>query len=108
MSEASGALPDERVKVIGIVKEVYKGTSKNDNDYLRIRVAGHDGEVTAMLFNTKRNKKILEHTEINGRIAEENDVVIVNGSKKDGNTIFADNVAIQECTVFKKVSELKG
>ena len=58
-----------------------------------------------MLFNSKNNKKIDQHEEINGRIAEEDDVVIVSGKKK-GDVLFADNIGIQKIEVYEKLRDI--
>ena len=72
---------------------------------MKLTVEGHDGIFGAMLFNSKNNKKIDQHEEINGRIAEEDDVVIVSGKKK-GDVLFADNIGIQKIEVYEKLRDI--
>jgi DNA polymerase III alpha subunit len=105
ITDIKQGVDDESFRFIGIVTEKKTGLTKAGNDYLKLTVEGHDGIFGAMLFNSKNNKKIDQHEEINGRIAEEDDVVIVSGKKK-GDVLFADNIGIQKIEVYEKLRDI--
>ncbi len=107
ISQANSELMDAQVKIIGLVEESVRATSKAGNDYFRIKVVGHDASVSCYLFKSKKFDRILDCQDINGKLPEEGEVVICSGTKKDG-AIFCNNIAIQETLVYKKISELKN
>ena len=56
-----------------------------------------------MLFN---QTKIDNSLKLNGREIKENDILIINGSRKNKGGYFLDNVAIQQNPVVLRISQL--
>ena len=102
------SLDNDNVHFVGQVAEVKQGKSREKSTpYLRLTVKDHCGSIGVMLFNTARQNSIEECEENNGRLPEEGDIVSIRGTKKDGDTVFARNVGIQDCKVLNRISQLK-
>ena len=56
-----------------------------------------------MIFNKKKDTC----EDANGRLPRKKDIVIVEGTKKDG-VVFADTIEIPNVKIYTKLSELKG
>ena len=95
---------NERICFVGVVKEVYSGTSKNGNDYLRIYIADETSQVKVMIFNKKMETAI--RLNFNGQMPEKEEIVQVEGIKKD-EVVFADNISPQPNKVYTKLAEVK-
>jgi len=94
---------------IGVVKETFAGMSKNKNKYLKLSITDETGSCEVMIFKDK----IDECASQNGGLPEEANMVIVKGVKKGGNgkygsTIFADLIAVQDQTIYTKLSQIKN
>lgn len=107
ISEIQGGIEDEYYKVIGEVLEAGLKESKNKNKYINCIIKGHDGKIKCMMFNNKKTDRINEHIELNGRMVKEGDIVICRGQRKDSETLFVDNISIQDTKIFEKISQLK-
>ena len=96
---------DTRICFVGVVKEVYSGTSKNGNDYLRIYIADETSQVKIMIFNKKMDNTI--QLNFNGNMPEKEEIVQVAGVKKD-EVVFADNISPQPNKVYTKLAQVKN
>ena len=96
---------NERICFVGVVKEVYSGTSKNGNDYLRIYIADETSEIKTMIFNKKMDNTI--QLNFNGKMPEKEEIVQVSGVKKD-EVVFADNISPQPNKVYTKLAQVKN
>lgn len=95
---------------IGVVKEVFAGISKNKNKYLKLVITDETGTCEVMIFKDK----IDECKDLNGgNLPADTNMVIVKGVKKGGggrygSTIFADLIAVQDQTIYTKLSQIKN
>ena len=96
---------DEQVCFIGVVKDVFSGTSKNGNDYLRIYIADETSQVKIMIFNKKMENCI--HQNFGGNLPEKEEIVRVTGVKKE-EVVFADNISPQPNKVYTKLAQIKN
>ena len=96
---------DSRICFVGVVKDVYSGTSKNGNDYLRIYIADETSQVKVMIFNKKMSNTI--QLNFNGNMPEKEEIVQVSGVKKD-EVVFADNISPQPNKVYTKLAQVKN
>jgi len=95
-------------RIVGIVKECKLTTSREKKTkYIRLNLFDETGEITVLMFNTKKEDKIEECLDLNGKLPDENDIVIVRGTKKK-DVIFADVIANQTFMVYSRLSELKS
>lgn len=96
---------NSKVIFVGQIQNIYSGISKNEKKtrYMQIQVSDETGLISVLLFNDNiENNKLL-----NGdKPFEENNIVIVKGSKRD-NCIFGDLVAIQDHEIYMKLNDLK-
>lgn len=88
---------------VGIVDEIKSGISKGKGTrWFRMTVKDEYESFNVLLFNDK----IDNCKEVNGDLPKEEDVVIIEGTRKS-DAIFADFVKIQEHKVYTKLSDLK-
>lgn len=96
-------------RIIGFVSEPNKGKTKKGNLEFRFRISDETGDLMFKAFNEKVD--IIEKQ--NARLPEEEDVVIVNAKKMQGDVLFADRgidgviVGIQTTKIYMKLSDLK-
>lgn len=103
INEARTSIDGDSVRTIGFVKEPYRSKTKAGNDGFKMTVTDETGEITVRFFN----KVIDRVADANGRLPEEEDLVIIEGKKKGDETVFADKVGIQSAKIYMKLSELK-
>lgn len=103
VADVEGAKQDDKVRLIGFVKEPVKSKSKAGNDMFRFTLTDETGEISIRFFN----KTIDQVFVANGRLPIEGDMVIIKGSKKEGSCCFANEVGIQTAKIYMKLSELK-
>jgi hypothetical protein len=60
-------------------------------------------EIKVKMFN----QRISACEEINGRLPEEDDVIIIEGKKMGDDMIFANRVGVQTTKIYMRLSELK-
>lgn len=107
INQIIGELNDTEVSFVAQVIETKQLISKEKkNPYLKLYVKDHSNTLKVMLFNAGKNKNVDRCKESNGRLPEANDVIVVTGTKKDGNTIFAETIGIQKTDIFMRVSQL--
>ena len=98
-----------RVNFIATVEDTYSAKSRKGTPYLRLTLQDETGVCTAMIFTQKNRDNIANCRRDNGGMLPiKKGIVIVKGIKKDGDTIFADLVRVQDQKIFMKLSEIKG
>ncbi len=97
-------------RLIGFVKqEPHRSKTKKGNWQLKLHLGDNTGEVIVKAFNDM----IAQIEEQNGRLPEEDDMLVVNARLMEGGTLFAVNgpdgcaIAIQTAHIYTKLSELK-
>jgi DNA polymerase-3 subunit alpha len=105
VSEILDSPINSKVALVGEVYEVYSGVSRNEKKtkFLKLKVSDETGMINVLLFNDY----IDNNRTLNNKNYEENNIVIVKGTRKD-DCIFADIVAIQDNQIFMKLSEVKN
>lgn len=105
------SIPDkERVLFVGIVKEVIQRKSKkNGTQYVKMVIQDEQTTLDCFLFNSNYADRIQECKDNNnGKLPQEEDVVIVSGKKKGENAVYGDSVGIQNNKVLIKLRDLKN
>ena len=98
-----------RVNFIGTVEDTYSAKSKKGTPYLRLTIKDETGLCTVMVFTQKNRDNIANCKRDNGGILPvKKGIVIVKGTKMDGDTVFADLVRVQDQKIFMKLSEIKS
>ncbi len=96
-------------RVIGFVSEPAKGKTSKGNDEFKFILKDETGEIRVKSFNDKIG--MIEYQ--NGRLPEEDDIVICNLKKMSGGTYFVERgldgsyVGICTAKIYMKLSELK-
>jgi DNA polymerase III alpha subunit len=103
VGEVKETATDFNIVFIGYVKEAFVGKSKKGNKYMRLTVGDELADETVLMF--EHNLKGCE--KVNDGLPQKDNVVIVNGVKKEDAT-FANTIGIQDQKVFTKLSELKN
>ena len=98
-----------RVNFIGTVEDTYSAKSRKGTPYLHLTVKDETGLCTVMVFTQKNRDNIANCKRDNGGILPvKKGIVIVKGTKMDGDTVFADLVRVQDQKIFMKLSEIKS
>ena len=88
---------------VGIVDEIKSGVSKaRGTRWFRMTLKDESESYNVLLFNDR----IDNCKDLNSDLPKEEDVVVVEGTKKS-DAVFADFVKVQEHKVYTKLSELK-
>lgn len=103
VAEVRESAPKTRVRIIGFASDCYKTKTKAGNDCFKFRVTDETGEITVKMFNTK----IDACAALNGRMPDEDDLIVCNGTNMDNQVVFLDEVAIQTAKIYLRLSELK-
>lgn len=91
-------------KFIGFVGDkTKKSKTKAGNDCFSMQITDDTETINVRFFNDK----IKYCEESNGRLPEPDDLVIIEGKKMEGDTVFAMRVGIQTTRIFTKLSQLK-
>ncbi len=109
IAEAKKLPEKSKCRLIGFAKEKpLVSKTKAGNKKLKIILSDDTGEMVVLVFNDA----IDSIKDMNGRVIEENDLLIVNCVKKEGSTCFGSYgldgsvVSIQSAKIFTKLSEL--
>jgi DNA polymerase III subunit alpha len=93
---------------VGIVNEILKRTSRNGNPYVKYTVGDESGSIECFLFSSARRDKVAECKEFNGgKLPEEGDIVVVKGTKKDGNACYIEKLGIQSAKIYMALRDIK-
>jgi DNA-directed DNA polymerase III PolC len=107
ISEIIGEMDGIDVKFVGEVIDSKIGVSKaKKTPYFNMYVKDACSTLKVMLFNYGDNRNIDICKNNNGRLPKAGDLVIIDGTKKDGDTVFAEVVGIQNIGIFTKISQL--
>ena len=106
---ALGKTDNSRVNFIGTVEDTYSAKSRKGTPYLRLTIQDETGVCTVMIFTQKNRDNIANCRRDNGgTLPVKKGIVIVKGTKMDGDTIFADLVRVQDQKIYMKLSEIKA
>lgn len=98
---------DSRVKAALQVKECFWKKTKKGGDFFKAETEDDTGDMNVMLFEQKRNDTFQVFKDTIGKKIEEESIIIVEGTKKSGDAIFANRIELVDEKVYLKLSELK-
>jgi hypothetical protein len=67
-------------------------------------VADETGTCKVMIFNNS----LEQCKDLNNGLPKEDDIVIVKGTKKGDDTVFANTIAIQQNVIYTKLADFKA
>lgn len=93
---------------VGVVNDILKRTSRNGNPYVKYTVGDESGSIECFLFSSARRDKAAECRELNGgKLPEKGDIVVIKGTKKDGNACYVEKLGIQSAKIYMALREIK-
>ena len=106
IAEMNESERDRKVVFPCVVEHVISRVSKKGNKYLKIVVTDETSKIDVMIFE----KKMEQCKQLNSRLPKDQDILIVKGLKKNGDTpvVWADIIGIQTQKVYTKLSQLKN
>lgn len=106
ISDISNLVEGRRVDFIGMIEDdATLGTSRTarKSKYAKYSVSDESGTLKVMIFNDA----LEECKTLNGGLPKAEDIVIISGSKKGDDTIFANSISVQQNKIYTKLSDLK-
>lgn len=97
---------NETVRIVGVVTEVKKTTSKKGNKYMMLSISDESGKLSGMFGDNAKANKWSRHLEEKLPVPEEDSVVTVVG-KKFGDLLMIDRFSIVEETIYTKLSQIR-
>jgi DNA polymerase III alpha subunit len=98
---------DDRVRMIGVIDDVYKGkTKKNNKTFYRFQLKDEVGKISAMFLDSGKQSKLTEYIEDGLKIPEKEDIVIFTGRKGD-DILWIDNIGILNDKIYMKLSDIE-
>jgi DNA polymerase-3 subunit alpha len=104
--EFSSLEDNENIRIVGVVTEVKKTTSKKGNKYMMLSISDEGGKLSAMFGDNAKDNKWSRHLEDKLPVPSEDSVVIVYG-KKFGDLLMVDRFSIVEDEIYLKLSNVK-
>jgi len=93
-----------RCDIIGVVDETPKtGKSKSGNSYAKFQISDETGIIKVMIFK----ERMEQCKTLNNGLPKEGDIVIISGTKMEGDVLFADNIACQQNKIYTSLIQLK-
>jgi len=102
--------PDKTpVFFVGIVQgKIVSKKSKKGSPYIKFTVTDQNDSLECFVFDTSYGNKIQECKDNNsGALPKDNDIVVITGTKKDKDAVYADTIGIQQHSVFINLRELQ-
>jgi len=98
-----------RVTFIGTIEEAFNPTkSKKGTPYFKIQVKDESSISTVLMFTNKHKDNIQMCRDSNGgSLPVKGNIVIVQGTRMDGDSVFADLIKVQDQKIYMKLSEIK-
>lgn len=97
---------NETVRIVGVVTEVKKTTSKKGNKYMMLSISDESGKLSGMFGDNAKDNKWSRYLEDKLPVPEEDSVVTVVG-KKFGDLLMIDKFSIVEETIYTRLSQIK-
>ena len=106
--------PRETMKFVGIVEDCFKRKSRNDNEYMKLRVSDEKGTIACMMTNRRirtsqgwrADNKLDEFIAENGSVPDKGNIVVAVGQKGD-DILFVDRMSVLDKIIYMKLGDLK-
>lgn len=101
--------PDKtQVLFVGKVEESHKKTSRAGAEYIRLTVSDESEAITVMVFNNQYAQNMDQCLEMNGGLPEKKSIVVVKGTVRSSDSVFAEVVSVQSNKIYTKLADLKN
>lgn len=105
--EFHSAFKEDRVKMVGVVDDVYKGKTKKSNaTFYRFQLKDEVGSVSAMFLDGGKHQRLTEYLEDGLKIPEKESIVVFTGRKGD-DVLWIENIGILDDKIYMKLSDIE-
>ena len=105
--ELTSVFNGDRVKIVAIIEDVYKGKSrKNNSTFYRFQIKDDVGRTTGLFMDGGKVKRLTNYVQKGNKIPEKDDIVIFTGQKGD-DIVWIDNINILENKIYMKLSDVE-
>jgi DNA polymerase-3 subunit alpha len=94
------------VRIVGVVTEVKKTTSKKGNKYMMLDISDESGKLSGMFGDNGKDNKWSRHLEEKLPVPQEDSIVTVVG-KKFGDLLMVDKFSIIDEKIYTRLSQIK-
>jgi hypothetical protein len=105
--EFQSAFKEDRVKMVGVVDETYRGkTKKSNSTFYRFQLKDEVGSVSAMFLDGGKHQRLTEYLEDGLKIPDKDDIVVFTGRKGE-DVLWIENIAILNDKIYMKLSDVQ-
>jgi DNA-directed DNA polymerase III PolC len=112
--EAQGARLNSEIKLIGSISDIFKGTSRNGNEYVRISIQDEVGNINSLFMNSRRrvrgswvrNDRLDNYLKENQNLPEKGNIVMIRATKGD-DVLFIEEMRTLDKQIYMKLSDVK-
>ena len=105
--EFQSAFKEDRVKMVGVVDDVYKGkTKKSNSTFYRFQLKDEVGSVSAMFLDGGKHQRLTEYLEDGLKIPEKESIVVFTGRKGD-DVLWIESIGILDDKIYMKLSDIE-
>ena len=105
--ELTSVFNGDRVKIVAVIEDVYKGKSrKNNSTFYRFQIKDDVGRTTGLFMDGGKVRRLSNYIEKGNKIPEKDDIVIFTGQKGD-DIVWIDNINILENKIYMKLSDVE-
>lgn len=98
---------DDRIKMVGVIGDVYKGkTKKNNSIFYRFQLKDEVGNTNCLFLDGGKKSRLSEYLEDGLPIPEIDDIVVFSGRKGD-DVLWVENIAILNDKIYMKLSDIE-
>lgn len=105
--EFQSAYKEDRVKMVGVIDDVYKGKTKKSNaTFYRFQLKDEVGSVSAMFLDGGKHQRLTEYLEDGLKIPEKESIVVFTGRKGE-DVLWIENIGILDDKIYMKLSDIE-
>ena len=98
---------EDRVKMVGVIDDVYKGkTKKSNSTFYRFQLKDEVGSVSAMFLDGGKHQRLTEYLEDGLKIPDKESIVVFTGRKGD-DVLWIENIGILDDKIYMKLSDIE-
>jgi len=98
---------EDRIKMVGVIDEVYKGkTKKSNSTFYRFQLKDEVGSVSAMFLDGGKHQKLTEYLEDGLKIPEKENIVVFTGRKGE-DVLWIEGIGILDDKIYMKLSDVE-
>ena len=112
--EIQSATPSSEIKLIGTVSDVFKRTSRNGNEYVKLTIEDEKGSIDCLFLNSRRrirgrwenNNRLDRYLEEYKELPSKGSIALMRCTKGE-DVLFVEELNILDRKIYMKLSDLK-